>query len=306
MSDIVTLRSGAARLAVAPFLGGSVLGYWWEADGGRHDWLVASREAGIAGFPDLRLASFPLVPYSNRIRDGRFTFRGRTITEMPAPGMAHALHGHGWRLPWHITEQYGDRLTIEYEREPDPLPEGWPWRYRAWQHFALTPQALTLTMGIESRSVAAMPAGLGHHPYFPRTGQSRITANVGAICWPEAGQLPVERIAPPLGADPRQGVIPAKVRLDHAYAGWDGSAVIEWPERRARLAMTADPALATLVIFSPPDAGFFCVEPVSHCIDAFNLADGGMSDTGMRVLEPGETWQATVRFTPEMGYAGSR
>jgi aldose 1-epimerase len=298
--DIVTLRSGAARLAVAPFLGGGLLGYWWEADGVRHDWLVASREAGIAGFSELRLASFPLVPYSNRIRDGRFTFRGHTVVEKPAPGMAHALHGHGWRLPWRVTEQHDDRLAIAYERQPDPAPEGWPWHYRAWQNFVLTPQALSLTMGIENRSAAAMPAGLGHHPYFPRTRQSRVTATVSAICWPEAGELPVERIAPPPGADPRQGVVVDEIPLDHAYAGWDGSAIIEWPERRARLVMTADPALSTLVIFSPPDAAFFCVEPVSHCIDAFNLAAGGMTDTGMRVLAPGETWEATVRFAPEM------
>jgi aldose 1-epimerase len=300
MSEIVTLRSGDARLAVAPFLGGSLLGYWAETTGVRHDFLVPSREAGIAGFPELRLASFPLVPYSNRVRDGRFTFRGRTVIEKPATGMAHALHGHGWRLPWQITEQHDDRLTIAYERQPDPAPEGWPWHYRAWQNFVLAPQGLRLTMGIENRSAAAMPAGLGHHPYFPRTRQSRVTATVSAICWPEAGQLPVERIAPPPGADPRQGVVPASVRLDHAYAGWDGRAVIEWPERNARLVMTADPALSTLVIFSPPDAAFFCVEPVSHCIDAFNLAADGMSDTGMRVLAPGETWEVTVRFAPEM------
>jgi aldose 1-epimerase len=300
MSEIVTLHSGAARLAVAPFLGGGLLGYWWEADGVRHDWLVASREAGIAGFPGLRLASFPLVPYSNRIREGRFTFRGRTVVEVPAPGMAHALHGHGWRLTWRITEQHDDRLTIAYERQPDPASEGWPWHYRAWQNFVLTPTILSMTMGIENRSAAAMPAGLGHHPYLPRTMQSRVTATVSAICWPEAGELPVERIAPPPGADPRQGVIVDEMRLDHAYADWDGRAMIEWPERRARLAMTADPALSTLVIFSPPDAAFFCVEPVSHCIDAFNLTDGGMSNTGMRVLAPGEMWQVAVHFEPEI------
>src|SRR5260370_29876185 len=120
MGGIGRLGRGGARLAVAAFLGGGVRGYWTETEGVRQDFLVPSREAGIAGFPALRLASFPLVPYSNRIRDGRFTFRGRTVVEKPASGMAHALHGHGWRLPWRITEQHDDRLTIAYERQPDP------------------------------------------------------------------------------------------------------------------------------------------------------------------------------------------
>jgi len=300
-SDIVTLKSGPARLGVAPFLGGSLLGYWWEIDGARHDWLVASREAGIAGFPELRLASFPLVPYSNRIRDGRFTFHGRTVSEPIAPGHPHALHGHGWRLPWQVAARSDDGLTMEYEHRPAPGAAGWPWPYRAWQRLALTPQALALAMGIENRATETMPAGLGHHPYFPRTPECRVSAAIAGIWWPEAGQLPVERVVPPPAADPRQGVAVDSISLDHGYAGWDGSARIEWPERRAQLTMTADPALSTLVIYSPPNSTFFCVEPVSHCIDAFNLAAQGMSDTGMRVLAPGETWETTVRFAPEMG-----
>lgn len=299
-NDIVVLRSGNARLAVAPFLGGGVLGYWWEADGVRHDWLIAAREAGIAGFSQLRLASFPLVPYSNRIRDGRFAFQGRVVVEPTAPGTTNAIHGHGWQVPWRIEEREDNHLTIAYEHRPDPAQATWPWRYRAWQSLAVTPRTLTMAMGIESRSATAMPAGLGHHPYFPRTKQSRVTASIKTIWWPEAGDLPVARVLPPEGADPRQGVAVDSVRLDHAYAGWDGSAAIEWPERRARLTMIADPALATLVIYSPSDAPYFCVEPVSHCVDAFNLADGGMAQTGMRVLAPGETWVAAVRFEPEM------
>lgn len=299
MSGIVTLKSGPARLAVAPFLGGSLLGYWSEVDGTRHDWLIAAREAGVDGFPELRLASFPLVPYSNRVRDGRFAFRGRTVVEPIAPGHAHALHGHGWRLPWHVTAHGDDGLTMEYEHRPDAAA-GWPWPYRAWQRLALTPQALAMTMGIENRATAPMPAGLGHHPYFPRTRQSLVTAAIAGIWWPEAGQLPVERMAPPPAADPRQGVAVDSVSLDHGYAGWSGSARIDWPERRAHLTMTADPALSTLVIYAPPNGTFFCVEPVSHCIDAFNLAERGMGDTGMRVLAPDETWEATMRFVPGM------
>jgi aldose 1-epimerase len=298
---MVTLKSGPARIAVAPFLGGSLLGYWWEIDRARQDWLVASREAGIAGFPELLLANFPLVPYSNRIRDGRFTFRDRAVDEPLAPGHSNALHGHGWRLNWRVTARGDDALTMEYEHRPDAANGAWPWPYRAWQRLALTPQALIMTMGIENRAAEPMPAGLGHHPYFPRTEQCRVSAEIAGIWWPEAGQLPVERVAPPPDSDPRRGVAVDRISLDHGYSGWTGSARIDWPERRAHLTMTADPALSTLVIYSPPGRGFVCVEPVSHCIDAFNLAARGMSDTGMRVLAPGESWEATVRFTPEMG-----
>src|SRR5260221_14431635 len=93
----------------------------------------------------------------------RFTFRGRTVVERPAPRMAHAPHGHGWRLPWQITEQRDDRLTIAYARQPDPAPEGGSSHYRAWQNFVLAPHAFSVTMGTATRSAAAVPAGRGHH-----------------------------------------------------------------------------------------------------------------------------------------------
>ena len=48
-----------------------------------------------------RRASFPLVPFVNRIRGGRFTFRGREVRLAPnMAGDPSPLHGQGWLNPW--------------------------------------------------------------------------------------------------------------------------------------------------------------------------------------------------------------
>ena len=48
----------------------------------------------------LDAASFPLVPYVNRIRGGRFTFRGREVRLAPnMAGDPSPLHGQGWLNP---------------------------------------------------------------------------------------------------------------------------------------------------------------------------------------------------------------
>ena len=53
----------------------------------------------------LDAASFPLVPYVNRIRDGRFTFRGREVRLAPnMAGDPSPLHGQGWLSPWTVEE----------------------------------------------------------------------------------------------------------------------------------------------------------------------------------------------------------
>ncbi|MBV8654209.1 MAG: aldose 1-epimerase, partial [Alphaproteobacteria bacterium] len=292
--DIVTLKSGQARIAVSPTLGGVIAGYWSEG-ATRLNWLSPSANSAVPGAQDFRLASFPLVPYSNRIRDGRFPFEGRTVSEPMPAGAGASIHGHGRKSPWRVAEAQDDRLAIDYEHAPG----SWPWRYRARQEFALTPDSLEVRLGVENLSAEDMPAGLGHHPYFPRTPETRVTADIAAIWLPEAGGFPTERFPPPPGMDPRQGVMPEQTSLDHAFAGWTHRAVIEWPERKARLVMTADPALSTLIIYSPPGKEFVCVEPTSHCVDAFNLAAAGVADTGLRVLKPGERWETWVRLEPQ-------
>ena len=91
-----------------------------------------------------------------------------------------------------------------------------------------------------------------------------------------------------------------RVALDNAFVGWDGRAVVTWPERRARVRLEARGPLGTLVVYTPPGQSFFCAEPVSHITDAFNLAATGQAGTGMLRLEPGETVSATLTLTPEI------
>ena len=84
-----------------------------------------------------------------------------------------------------------------------------------------------------------MPAGLGWHPYFPRTPETRLTARVGGLWLTDADVLPVECVVPPPDRDPTRGLVVDRIALDNAFVGWDGQAVVAWPERRARLRLEA-------------------------------------------------------------------
>jgi aldose 1-epimerase len=101
---------------------------------------------------------------------------------------------------------------------------------------------------------------------------------------------------PPAAWDFGQAARVAALTLDNCFGGWNGAAEIAWPERDLSLAITADPLFGHLVIYVPPGRDFFCVEPVSHANDGFNLAARGVADTGVRVLAPGESLRGAVRF----------
>jgi aldose 1-epimerase len=85
--------------------------------------------------------------------------------------------------------------------------------------------------------------------------------------------------------------------MDNCFAGWRPPATIGWPEDALAVSIDAERACAYLVVFIPPEAGYFAVEPVTHMTDAFNRADAGELDTGTRLLAPGGTFSCTMRLS---------
>ncbi len=290
----ITLRAGDARLTLAPSVGGAVARYWTERDGATWDWLRPAAPSALRDGHAHRTGAFPLVPFSNRIRGGRFTFAGRAVRLPPnRTREPHPIHGHGWQARWRVLDAGPGEARLEYRHAPSE----WPWAYRATQRFALTPTGLTVALALTNESEAPMPAGLGWHPYFPRAAGTRLTAKVREVWLTDRETMPTERVVPRAGADPSRGIDVDATRLDNCFVGWSRGALVEWPERGARLTMTAEPPLDYLVIFAPRGRRFFCAEPVSHVTDAFNLAAAGLPDTGFRVLAPGETLASTITLS---------
>ena len=140
---------------------------------------------------------------------------------------------------------------------------------------------------------ARAPAGLGLQPYFPRSGMTGPPANAtlqfraDAVSLSGANQLPVERVGVPPEWDHASGRTVGELALDNCFDGWDGTAVLTWPDRRITIA--ADATFRHAVVYTPPGESFFCVEPVSHMNDAINHGT-------MPVLEPGETLRGEIGF----------
>lgn len=298
-TETVELQAGPTMLRVSPATGGSITRYASVRDGRTFEWMRPALPTAVQTRSAGSTSSFPLVPFSNRIRDAAFRFRGRTI-QLPAsaPPAPHALHGHGWRQPWAVVSRATTRLTLEYRHAAG----AWPWDYRAEQHFDLTAERLTIRFAVTNESTDAMPVGFGVHPYYVRTPQVRFRAEVGQMWRTDANAMPTELVAAPadLPLD-AEGLSPDATVLDNNFPGFGGHARVEWPEWNAGLDIVSDPLYSCLVIYTPEGRDFFCAEPVTNCIDGFNLADQGRSDTGIIVLDPGDTAAGDVTFSPVIG-----
>jgi aldose 1-epimerase len=270
----VVLNTARAHVEILPALGGAVGRF--TLDG--RDVLRPTPE----GASDV-LASghFALVPFCNRIRDGRFSFGGRDVTLSPnLGGHPHALHGQGWRGAWTVVSVQGAEAVLAF----DHAGGEWPWAYRAEQRFTLSEEGLRIDLSVTNTGTEPMPAGLGFHPFFPARAGERLQAGVTGVWMIDDECLPTTHVDGAWRSDWAAGAPTAASGLiDNCYTGWNGAATLSAPEG-ASTVVTASPECRWLHVYSPPGADFVCAEPVANRPDPFQG-----EDSGIMTLAPGET-----------------
>ncbi|WP_244195982.1 aldose 1-epimerase [Paraburkholderia susongensis] len=296
---LVTLTAGALRVVIAPDVGGALAAFYEATSAGPLHWLRPAVPQAFEARDPLRMASFPLFPYCNRIRDARFEFDGATIDLAGNDArFAHALHGNAWRHPWRVDALDESAAELSFEHRPDPRVRGdWPFRYRARQRIELSGGALRITLSAQNLADRPMPFGMGHHPYYPRTAQTRVYADVQAMWHADAEVLPTHFGAHPAVDALRAGMSPDAFDLDNNFANWAREATIAWPDEHRSLTMTADAPFDHMVVFAPANDPQLCVEPVTNTTDCFN-AVGMREQVGGCVLQPGEEIEAALTWTP--------
>jgi aldose 1-epimerase len=283
---LLALAAGPLALTLSPRIGGSIARFDHVGEGERFPILRGSEGPSE---DVLAMASFPLVPYVNRIRGGQFRFRDRTVKIAPnMAGDPSPLHGQGWLSPWDVIEASDREAVLLFEHEAGE----WPWTYVAEQRFSLGDEGLALSLSCSNRSPEPMPCGLGQHPYFHCGPATRIETRVSHVWLIDEHVLPTDRVP----AEGHYDLSDARVcgmGLDHGFGGWGGSARFSDPDWLFGLRMRSSDA-SYFQLYSPPCGGIFVAEPVTHANAALNAPESEWGELGMAVLEPGETMSLTM------------
>ena len=271
------LHAGALRLALRPDLGGCIAGLW-------HGDTPVLRSVEPAALTTSRTsACYPLLPYSNRLAYRKFRWKGRDYTtQANFDDNPHSVHGVGWLRPWEIVSSSVLEVVLRYRHEADA---DWPFAFEASQYFTLTPQSMSVQMVFTNSAEVAQPVGLGWHPYFPKRARSRLHIELSDRWDSDATQLPTRKVAQP-GIDSDV----SHLAFDNCFDGWSGPARI----RDEKFSLQLGSSLDHLVVFTPQDRDYFCVEPVSHVSNAIHMADPAAH--GLRSLAPGETFEAWMKL----------
>ena len=285
---LVTLAAGSLELLLAPAVGGCIAAFDYIGPDRRIPIMRGDRRKPASV---LDAASFPLVPFVNRIRGGAFRFRGREVRLAPnMVGDPSPLHGQGWLSLWKVVDSSGTSAVLRFDHEAGE----WPWSYAAHQHFALDSAGLALDLRCVNRSAEPMPCGLGQHPYFLCTADTLLDTLVRTAWTIDEHVLPVAKVPAEGRFDLRQRRVCGQ-GLDHGFGGWSGQATIATVGQPFTLSMSS-PDAAFFQLYSPEDGGLFVAEPVSHANAALNAPEDEWEALGMRVLEPGEAMNLSMRI----------
>ncbi|MEO5774897.1 MAG: aldose 1-epimerase [Sphingomicrobium sp.] len=287
MTASITLAAGPLRLVVDPEIGGGISSFDW-VDGRT---LPVLHSGSSHGPSPLHMASFPLVPFVNRVRGGGFSFRGKQVRLSPnLTGDISPIHGQGWLAPWTVDSANEREANLTFRH---PAGE-WPWEYESRQRLSLDDRGLSYRLRCGNLSDSPMPCGLGIHPYFPCGPETRLDTRVEYSWTIDEHVLPVDKV-------PAEGVLSLSNRLvcgqklDHGFGGWGGHARISdrsWP-----FAIEfASPTAKFFQLYSPAEGGFVAAEPVTHANTAMNAPEEQWPELGFEVVEPGNEMVLDVRI----------
>jgi len=275
---VIQLRAGAMACDIAPAMGGSIAGLWHKA-------RPVLRPAPHDFQSPRQAASYPLVPYSNRIGQAQLQWQGQSyLLRAHHPPEPHAIHGVGRLRPWVVTRQDRVSVQLHYAHAPDG---DWPFAFGATQELRLDSNALELSITLVNRTPCSVPAGLGWHPFFARRPGMHLRIAAQGRWEMGADMLPTHRAATngiDAGCD--------TLAVDHCFDGWQGPA--ELGNDDLRVAVTSDQS--RLVVCTDPARDFVAIEPVSHVNNAIAMVAAGASapSLGMAVLAPGESINARM------------
>jgi aldose 1-epimerase len=252
-------------------------------------------------------AGHVLTPWPNRIRDGRYTFRGEQYQLPLTDPLRHsAIHGLANWVRWHRVAHEGSSVTVEHDLVPSP---GYPWPLLLRTTWSVAADGLTASHEATNTGDRVAPFGLAVHPYLYLPG---VRVDDLRLRVPARSRLLLDGRLLPIGAarvaagdydftEPRR--IAAAV-LDTAFGdidrGADGCSTVTLSTVDGRsVDVWADEAFRWWQIFTgdslvPGRARrSVAIEPMTCPPDAFR------SGRDVVALEPGGTWHATWGIRPQ-------
>lgn len=239
-----------------------------------------------------KAGAFPMLPFTNRLRNARLNWGSKDLRITPQQGQSHALHGIGHRRPWKVVETSAHALTLSLNHEyPDA---DWSWSFAAEMRYLLTPYGLEVSISLQNTSSVDMPAAMGWHPFVPLAAPGTMTTDDVKLVARQSHDIGLDGLSRAFLSGVNGAVCTFSLSTltpqTMAYEGWDGQLLIAADSRHSMCLSSSD--ASCLVLHVPAGRGYFCAEPVTALPGALE----NYSDVQKRLhlaLAPGATKRMT-------------
>lgn len=247
-----------------------------------------------------------LVPWPNRVRDGQWTYEGRTLQlDITEPHLGNALHGLLRNTPYQLVERSTDSICLRAQVFPQ---NGYPFRLDTRVRYTVVADGIEVTHTVRNIGSSCAPVAIGAHPFLAigDVVGDKLTLTVSAD-----HHIEVDDRLNPIGVasvhetewDLSEGKVVSTLDLDDAWSGLtvtDGGSThwLSAPDGRT-VSLWADEQFGYVQVFITrefPRRGELitavAIEPMTAPADAFN------SGEGLRWIQPGDSWSVSwaVRY----------
>ncbi|HEY0714076.1 MAG TPA: aldose 1-epimerase [Polyangia bacterium] len=293
--------SGIQEAAIAPAAGSNL--FSWSVDGEE----LLLQPARLWDLREHHAGTPIMFPTVNRVRDSRMSFEGRDFVFEPNLG-SNFIHGLARHCRFEVTALYTTADAAVAETTLDwnatqPAFARFPIRHRLTLRYHLDASGMRIGYRVENLDDARLPYGFGLHPYFRVPGRREdvtiaapLDAHMEADAWlPTGAILPVEATA----FDLRRGATLSALNLDEAYVGMAPGKAASFALGPGKLTvqLSGSEQFTHLVVYTPADRGYFCIENQTSSTDAHNLwARGKTAESHLLVVGPGQTDAGEVHW----------
>lgn len=306
-SDLIhELKSDHWHIGVLPGTGASLAYGKLNHDGGWYDFLRPTHESNLEQVNDA--ASYPLIPWSNRIRDAVFTYGYDQFRLQPSWPDGTAIHGAARHYSWDTVSSDEAHIRLAYDsREYSGV--NWPFDFTSEILYRVEGDAFTVTTQITNVDARTMPVGFGHHPFYQKNltsadDRASIQIPFARAFTPESdGVLPLYQPAEPVTQ--RTNFLDLRrlpddsenIFIDDCYTGRlpDQPVRFVYPSG-VEVHLESDPIFQSLVFYCPVGQDIFAIEPVTNSNDGFNMLARAIPDNHVIELQSGDTVVGSFTF----------